>query len=91
MTTTTLAPVEVEDLEAWLRGEVEKRCEIFSYADGQCEQEAHWLLFGRCPAGCWLPGSRFACEYDKALAEAGEIFCRYCPELVVLTFIERIR
>ncbi len=93
MTTTTLAPAEVEDLEAWLNHEIEKPC-IARRAGEPCSVAAEWLAYTRRP--CSHPdGPRFYCQGHKEMLGAS-LACHPCliegeHALVSAHFIERIR
>ncbi|WP_146605129.1 hypothetical protein [Jiangella anatolica] len=95
MTTTTLAPVENEDLEAWLNHEIEKPCDAGTLRS-RCSNQAEYLAHIRRPCGCAAPTSVFWCSYHKDRYESYGLACRDCHSVthavgVQATFVERIR
>lgn len=96
MTTATIAPAEIEDLEAWLNHEIEKPCEAGSFVSGAHGVPADFLAHIRRPCGCAAPTSVFWCSEHRHLYDHYGLACRACHTvthrvLVSATFVERIR
>lgn len=86
----------VEDLEAWLKGEIEKPCELTKFGI-KCGHPASWLAVFDLVC-CGRGGMhRFICDGCKALIESdgdlppGAAFHTICGGHAKMTFIERIK
>jgi hypothetical protein len=96
MTTTAIAPAEVEDLEAWLNYEIEKPCESVNSRTQEPwhDATAEWLIVWDIP--CPHPQkSAFGCTPCKegwvAFSRRGTIGCLVCRAPARVKLVERIR
>lgn len=106
MTLTQTLPPGLDltpDLEAWLRGEIEKQCEqeaiyhrrgsIRILKRVRCRRKARWLLYARRIDG-HRPASfqTFLCNRHRKERDwvCGTYGNRFCPNDLVVTWVERI-
>lgn len=88
---TTVPPTN-EELDQFLKGEIEKPCQLLSATGQECDRPASWLMIIRpgCKCGTEVL-QRFACARCRRRALGGGVSCKHCGVRGQITWTERMR
>ncbi|HEY9371484.1 hypothetical protein [Streptomyces sp.] len=92
--TTAAAPVEITvtdaELALWLKGEIEKPCELNHWLI-PCAHPAAWAGYFRFPCGHLDPQARLVCDLCHTNLVEGRAFCSPpCRVPATVTWAERL-